>query len=299
MHGEGSLQAYSKAFDFVEVNSTYYELIGLDTLKRWIGDVPGGFEFSVRCNRSLLDLYYPRNTGGEEKRERFLASVEQTCNVLGASFITVLMNNCGVGAVSGLSRFCSDFHATVTRVAVELRGARASREFLRVLEVNDAIHCVDISKDESPEVGSGVLYTRLFGRGEGNVYEFEDDELKKILAKAESPKFEKSILAFHGVRMYRDAARLKTFSATGEFPRLTDSTGLDALQKVLEEDAAFPATGRELLTRQGWKLFDYDEKSRVRAERLLKKLPADNIFASPRDVREALEPITRVELLNG
>ncbi len=299
MPGEASLQAYSKGFDFVEVNSTYYELQGIDTLRRWRRAVPDRFEFSVRCNRALLDSYLSKTSMGE-RRELFLLSVEQACKVLEANVLTILMNDCGAGAVSGLDQFFSDFHVKGTRVAVELRGSQVSPDFLRVLERNDAIHCVDISKDESPQVESGVLYTRLFGRGEGNVYEFEDNELKQILVKAESPKFEKSILAFHGVRMYRDAARLKVFSMTGEFPRLTESTGLDALQTVLEEDAVFPMTGLELLERQGWKLIDLTAKSRARACQFLQMLPSSGIFTSPRHVRETLETSIayQVEQLN-
>ena len=141
-------------------------------------------------------------------------------------------------------------------------------------------------------VESGILYTRLFGKGEENIYEFDDHELKQIAEKASNPRFEKSILAFHGVRMYRDAARLKTFLATGKFQKLSNYTGLDALEKILKEDAKFPSTKSELLNSQGWKLFDLTSDHRTRAEDLLKKLP-ETTFLSARMVKDRLERVIK------
>jgi len=49
--GLPSLVAYSRVFDFVEVNSTFYEIPNLKTVESWRRQVPQNFEFSVRCNR--------------------------------------------------------------------------------------------------------------------------------------------------------------------------------------------------------------------------------------------------------
>jgi len=289
---EGSLRAYSKGFDFVEVNTSYYVFENLRTLQSWKRIVPTGFEFSVRCNRKLVDQYCADKPVDNEKREMFLASVERTCKILGASGLTILLSDSGARTVSGLDRFFSDFHSKGTRIAVEIRGSTPTRELLDTLAKNDGIHCVDISRDEEPMVESGILYSRLFGKGERNIYEFDDHELEQLAAKASSPRFEKSILAFHGVRMYRDAARLKTFLATGKFLKLSNYTGLDALEKVLEEDATFPLTKSELVNTQGWKLFDLTNDRRTRAEALLKKLP-ETTFLSARMVKDRLERVTK------
>lgn len=289
---EGSLRAYSKGFDFVEVNSTYYVFENLRTLLSWKRIVPTGFEFSVRCNRKLVDQYCADKPVDNEKREMFLASVERTCKLLEASVLTVLLNDCVARTVSGLERFFSDFHTRGTRVAVEVRGSDPTKELLDTMVKNDAIHCVDISRDEEPMIESGILYTRLFGRGEQNIYEFGDHELKQLAVKASSPRFEKSILAFHGVKMYRDAARLKSFLTTGKFQKLSNYTGLEALEKVLQEDAVFPLTKSELVNSQGWKLFDFTSDRRIRAEELLRKLP-ETTFLSARMVKDRLERIIK------
>lgn len=289
---EGSLRAYSKGFDFVEVNSTYYVFENLRTVLSWKRIVPTGFEFSVRCNRKLVDQYCANKPVDNEKREMFLNSVERTCKLLEASVLTILLNNSDAHTTFGLERFFSDFHSKGTRVAVEVRGSDPTQELLKTMVKNDAIHCVDISRDEKPMVESGILYTRLFGKGEKNIYEFDDTELKQLAEKASSPRFEKSILAFHGVKMYRDAARLKTFLATGKFQKLSIYNGLDALEKVLEEDAVFPLTKSELVNSQGWKLFDLKSDQRIRVGELLQKLP-ETTFLNARMVRDRLERITK------
>jgi len=168
------------------------------------------------------------------------------------------------------------------RVAVEFRGAQPPKDVLGILHDHNALHCVDVSR-EDPKVESNILYSRLFGKGPDNIYEFDDNELKEIAAKASTPKFEKSILAFHGVRMYRDAARLTTFLKSGRFPSLTGQVGLDSLGLVLQEDAIFPTTRSNLIEKQGWKLFDKTSEERAWAKQVLEKLP-DRTYRTVNDV---------------
>ena len=48
-----SLTAYSRAFNFVEVNSTFYQIPNIRTVESWRKSVPKDFQFSVRCNKKL------------------------------------------------------------------------------------------------------------------------------------------------------------------------------------------------------------------------------------------------------
>jgi hypothetical protein len=139
------------------------------------------------------------------------------------------------------------------------------------MKESGAIHSVDLSNSE-PRYDGRVSYSRLFGQGEQNVYEFEDGELKEIAKKASAPKFEKSILAFHGVRMYRDAGRVKSFIDKGYFPKITSGVGPDSIREVLSEDARFPTTKSRLLKDQGWKVFqDTGEVRKIST--VIEKLP--------------------------
>ncbi len=206
---------------------------------------------------------------------KVLDKMEPVCKALRASVLAVLLPSDQVrtpDSIAKLEDLLTTFGVPGTRVGVELRGAPPEERVFKLMETHGAIHSVDLSREE-PKYESDILYSRLFGKGQENIYEFDDSELRDVAAKASAPKFEKSILAFHGVRMYRDASRLKLFVTTGEFPSITGQTGLESFRTVLSEDARFPATKDELVRIQGWKLFDLSPKNRVRTSTYLNKLP--------------------------
>jgi len=59
------------------------------------------------------------------------------------------------------------------------------------------------------------------------MYQPTDEELREIDEKGLSRDFEKVILSFHFINMYKDAVRLKIYKETGNFPKITRSkTGL-------------------------------------------------------------------------
>ena len=266
------LKAYSSAYDFVEVNSTYYRLPSPVTVSSWRRRVSLGFEFSIRCHKDLAELHRLELTS---KNVRLVDSIERICSQLRASVLTILIPKELVGdeeLSSKISAFLSTMSLGRTCIAVEFRGGEPTDDTFKTLQDHDAVHSVDISK-QYPKVESSILYSRLFGKGKQNIYEFDDNELQDIAAKASGPKFEKSILAFHGVRMYRDAARLKTFLNSGKFPSLTGQVGLESLSEVLSEDARFPTSKSRLVDEQGWKLFDVTAEERVRARVFLERLP--------------------------
>src|SRR6267143_5411165 len=266
------LKAYSSAYDFVEVNSTYYRLPSPVTVSSWRRRVPPGFEFSVRCHRDLAELHGLELTS---KNVRLVDSMEKICRQLRASVLTILIPKELVRdeeLSSKLGVVLSTASLGRTIIAVEFRGEEPTNDTLKTLQDHGAVHSVDISR-QYPNVESSILYSRLFGKGNQNVYEFDDNELQDIASKASGAKFEKSILAFHGVRMYRDAARLKTFLNSGQFPSLTGQVGLESLGEVLAEDARFPTSKSRLVDEQGWKLFDMTAEERVRARILLERLP--------------------------
>lgn len=291
--GKSSLRAYSSIFDFVEVNSTYYSYTDVRSVSRWRRTVPRDFEFSVRCHRSIADALASR---GSMKIAAVMEKMGRVCRALRANVLAVLLplDRLGRSEVErGLPELMSAFDGSGTRVAFEFRGGPPGESVLNMMEDGGAVHSVDLSR-ERPAYASDMLYSRLFGKGQDNVYQFDDGELREIARRASAPKFEKSILAFHGVRMYGDSARLKAFLRTGEFPMVTGQVGLDSLRTVLEEDAKFPASKVELVSLQGWKLFDLSPRKRARATGPLGKLPEgtyqslDSVISTLRD-RSALD----------
>src|SRR5438309_8109980 len=270
--GTDSLEAYSQAFDLVELNSSYYHLPSISSASEWRKRVRDEFRFSVRCPRILVDHYGLNLLPGARL---LIERLEEVCKQLEAEVMTVLIRTGSAikeGEIAARVRdFLGTFSSGGTVVAVEFRGMRPSDEVFDIMKESGAIHSVDLSNSE-PRYGGRVLYCRLFGKGEENIYEFDDGELKEIAKKASAPKFEKSILAFHGVRMYRDAGRVNSSTERGYFPKITGGVGADPMREELSADARFPTTKSRLLKDQGWKVFqDTDEVRKIST--VLEKLP--------------------------
>ncbi|HEX68882.1 MAG TPA: DUF72 domain-containing protein [Candidatus Bathyarchaeota archaeon] len=273
--GVHPLRAYSMAFDFVEVNSTYYRIPDLELVRSWRRIVPEEFEFSVRCHRSVPSKL---RTGPNELVFRRFEKIIEICRILGTDLLHVLFqrdNKPTRELADTLRNFLSSVDAKGIRLILEFRGqaAKFDREFLKLMEDWNMVHCVDLSKGETPAFQTDVLYSRLFGKGEHNIYQPTDEELKEIDKLASEGDHDKVMLCFHFVKMYKDAIRFKIYKQTGSFPMVTSSTGLDSLAEILKEDARFPASKGQLQSSQGWKLIDLTRDKRIRASELLRLLP--------------------------
>jgi uncharacterized protein YecE (DUF72 family) len=269
------LVAYSRLFNFVEVNSTFYQVPTLKAVESWRRQVPPGFEFSVRCNRDLTHVYQFQPN---EKAFEIFSQMIAICKTLNADILhlqtpsTFQPNKESAGM---LDSFMSSVDRKGLRIAFEARGNNQALtpDFIRAMQKHNVIHSVDLANDEQPAYKSDILYTRLFGKGTHNVYQPTDQELKSIDNRASTGTHKKAAVSFHFVRMYQDARRLKIYKETGKFPTITRSTGLMSLMEVLKEDAQFPTDKNDLIQHQGWKLFDKTPDARIRASEILQKLP--------------------------
>ena len=272
--GMDSLVAYSKAFDFVEVNSTFYQIPKMETVKSWRRRVPEDFEFSVRCHKSITHQHFLEPTS--EVIETFNTMIE-ICHYLRSDFLHILSPpkmEFNREKIKSIRDLFSTIELRGVRLVWEVRGQKneLDQEVVKIMEDYDIVHCIDLST-QNPQIESDVLYTRIFGKGHHNVYQFTDDELAEIYGKAKDSKPKRVRKAIHAARMYKDAARLKIFHLTGKFPRVTKNLGVLSLKEVLMEDTKFPITKEELVEKQGWKVIDLTETERVHASFLLEKLP--------------------------
>jgi uncharacterized protein YecE (DUF72 family) len=291
--GVHPLAAYSKAFNFVEVNSTFYEMPSLKEVEKWRKLVPQDFQFTVRANKTITHDYKLQPT---EQAIQAFEKMKQICAILNASILHfqtppkfILQKD----AVQNLKHFLSSINLGKLQLAIEVRGTAPNKlptELVKTMQDHDIIHCVDLSKGETPAYESKILYSRLFGKGQHNIYQPTDQELADIDRRATSRNFQKIILSFHFVRMYKDAARLKIYKETGKFPQVTRHTGLTSLQDILQEDAQFPTTKDALVQHQGWKLFDLTQDKRIRASEALQKLP-EKTYNSISEVIETLRSV--------
>jgi uncharacterized protein YecE (DUF72 family) len=278
------LKAYSQAFNYVEVNSTFYEIPPLREVDGWRRSVPEAFHFTVRAHMSITHgLPFE---GSELVHDSFKKMLE-ICRTLRAEVLHFqlppsTMPNEALN--EAIANFLDSADVGKLLLAMEFRREvplKSHPNLLRLMQERGIIHSVDLLKGQEPAYGAETLYARLFGKGYHNLYQPTDDELKPMDDFASG--FSRAYLTFHGARMYSDAARMKSYKKTGNFPRITKAIGVDSLREVLAEDARFPATKGELLRDQGWKLFDSNGNRRIRVGEVLERLQ-ESTYDSIEDV---------------
>lgn len=287
------LTAYSKAFNFVEVNSTFYKMPPLKLVEKWRRMVPEEFQFAVRAHQTITHKH--KLQPNEETLEAF-SEIRRICEILKAEITHVQTPpslKMKEASVRNLQNLLSTLNLGKLRIALEIRGNPPSQlppELIKIMNEHNIIHCVDLSKNETPVCKSNILYSRLFGKGFHNIYQPTDEELKEVDKKAGEADFEKTVLSFHFVRMYKDAARLKRYRQTGKFPPITRFTGTASLVQVLQEDVEFPARKHELMQSQGWKLFDLTPEKKTYAKHFLQKLP-EKTYNNVDEIMEKLQSV--------
>jgi uncharacterized protein YecE (DUF72 family) len=289
------LVAYSKAFNFVEVNSTFYKIPPLKQVERWRRIVPQDFQFTVRAHKTITHKHKLQPTAETLAAFEKIRRIGETLDAEIIHLQTPPSLKMDRTSIKSLQNLFSSIEVGKTRITLEIRGVPPSRlpsELIKIMAEYNIIHCVDISRGEMPAYESDILYSRLFGRGYHNIYQPTDNEVKEIDRKATSGNFKKVMLSFHFARMYKDAARLKIYKQTGKFPKITKSTGLSSLEEILKEDARFPATKQELMRSQGWKLFDLAEDKRIQARDFLQILP-EKTYDNINEVLGAITSIMR------
>jgi uncharacterized protein YecE (DUF72 family) len=248
----------------------------------WRKLVPPDFQFAVRAHRAMMQIGKPKWL---QKAFVTFERMKQICEALRSDLLHLQVPASYELAEQWINEFRSFVSSTGSgnlRLALEIRRVRPSKlpsELLRLMKDHAIVHCIDVSKGEMPAYDSDILYTRLFGKGQHNVYQPTDEELTEIDNKVSNSNSKKIVMSFHFVRMYKDAARLKIYKQTGKFPRVTRSTGLSSLEEALSEDAEFPATREELMRTQGWKLFDMHIEKRVHAGEYLQQLPEKRYYS--------------------
>jgi uncharacterized protein YecE (DUF72 family) len=283
-----SLQSYSEVFNFVEINYTFYKYPNPVNLKRWRRTVPSDFVFSVRCHQDLT-----HNIGLKPVEEAFevFYKMKIYCKILESPYLVFETPASYIFTHKDISA-ARDFFSSVSlsglRLVWEYR-APFDREVAGLMEDFNIVQSIDLSS-QTPPFSSDLVYSRIFGKGKHNLYQFTDDELLEIQINANTSNANKIILAFHGSRMNTDAARFKVHRLTGKFLPVTNFLGVDSAKSVLTEDATFPSSKLRLIEDQGWKVIDLSETQRVRLSEVLERIPDKN-YSSLDDVIVELKAV--------
>ena len=232
----GGLEAYARGFQFVEVNASFYRPVPEAFARRWRARVPEDFVFAVKANRAVS--HADRLHASSGARSAFAHGLK-IARILRSPFVIVETPPdlpIGRDEVAGLRELAAMVDPG-TRFGLEARAHRQGSlpaGLKRTMEERAILDVVDLSQMR-PRVSDRVVYTRLFGPGPHNMYQFDDAELRDI--DRSSGDAVRAAFTFHGVRMYQDAARFLTFKRTGSFPATTASQGLASLEEVLRPDA--------------------------------------------------------------
>ncbi len=265
------LKLYSGVFNFVEVNYTFYEYPDPRTVERWRRTVPNDFTFSVRCHQDLTHKIGLKQTN---EAYRVLSQMLAYCSILKAPFLILETPS---------SYFFDDEAAKEARSffeAANLRGIRLvwemrapkTEQWKNLMQDLEIVQAVDLSR-ENPLLPSDIVYTRLFGKGTHNIYQFTDEELEEIDHKVLLNKAKTVALSYHGLKMNTDSIRFVHYKKTGKFPSITGLTGVASAKAVLAEDIRFPISKQSLVEDQGWKVFDTSANKRIRLAEWIRNIP--------------------------
>lgn len=280
------LKTYSEVFNFVEVNYTFYEYPSVKMVERWRRIVPRNFTFTVRCYQGLTHQIGLKPV---DQAHAIFSRMIGVCRILEAPFLHLLTPANYVfddDKISQAKDFFSSISLKGVHLAWEVRSPKTTK-LANLMRDYEIVHSVDLSR-ENLSSESDVVYTRLFGRGKHNIYQFTDNELKKIDRKVIDATARMAIITWHGVRMTSDAARFKKYKETGKFIPVTAYTGVDSARAVLDEDARFPYTKAELIEDQGWKVIDLTANKRIHLSELLHRIP-EKTYNDVQEITKELE----------
>ncbi len=215
-----SLEAYARAFNYVEVNTTFYQIPPMDMVRGWRRRVPDDFAFTIRCHRSITHAHRFDPNGLVLDQMRQMLEIVRALRAEVLHLLTPPGFEFAKSDVQNLSTLLDSTDLRGTTLALEARAysqKEIPRELKNLMTDRGIVHCVDLSKEE-PQVDSPLLYTRLFGKGYHTVYQFSDEDLDEVYARGNSGDYRRALFTFHGVRMYSDAGRFLSYARTGRFP---------------------------------------------------------------------------------
>ena len=180
------MQAYSRVFDFVEVNSTFYGYPSSEMVRSWRTRVPMGFEFGVRCHRDLTHKYLlePRDESYQVlKRMLSICSLLKAETLILQTPATLEFTNSRMDAIRTFLQSADTGHVQLVWEIRRPSTLDYPPSLSGLMKDVGIVHCVDISRHEKSITKSDLLNTRLFGLGNQNVYQYTDEELTNIQSR--------------------------------------------------------------------------------------------------------------------
>jgi len=178
------LQFYSKEFNSVELNNTFYHFPRERNLKAWYSKVPSDFKFSVKANRSITHTRKFSNT--EALIKDFYSALEFLGDKLGCILFQLppqLKKNLDI-----LAKIVEQLDKEKSNVLEFRDPSWFSEEVYEILRNNNICMC-SLSAPRSsglPEeiiTTSDTYYIRFHGRDDWYSYNYSEEELRRWAEK--------------------------------------------------------------------------------------------------------------------
>ncbi|MHA1788428.1 MAG: DUF72 domain-containing protein [Candidatus Helarchaeota archaeon] len=281
------LTNYSKIFDFVEVNSTFYKIPDEKTCRNWKNKVKNNpdFIFSIKVPKEIT---HKNQLMPIDENFRVFDKVEKICKILNSNIIVFqtppeLKPN--TPTLKKIEDFFSIINSENYNIIWETRGINWTKDYIidnfrRLLLKYNITHCVDYFRSVPIYINSKIAYTRIFGAENGNQYQFDDYEITKLNNRfvRMADQAEKVIVSFHTQRMVHDAARAQEFNQTGKLISVSGKIGLESFVDAFQEYEKYPITKNELLSYHGWKIYDKKQNKRERMSIILSQINNKTYF---------------------
>jgi len=240
---------YASLFNSAEVNFTFYHLPRISTAKKWMKDVHNinkNFEFTVKASRIIT---HTRKFEGKEAVNAYniikeftlalgakiilfqtparfgptkenIVKLEKFFNKIDRKGVLLAWEPRGEWVGGGKSkkekgkgkREKGKRKKRITNYELRIKNKEAAELLKKVLKQNELIHVVDPLRNKSLYQGKKrILYFRLHGFGQPSMYmwQFTDNELKKVYDIIKKTPADKAYVMFNNARQYEDAMRFK------------------------------------------------------------------------------------------
>ncbi|MEX2719932.1 MAG: DUF72 domain-containing protein [Candidatus Wukongarchaeota archaeon] len=233
---KGGKKVYFKTFDLIELQSTFYRLPRLQTVKKWSEEVPKKFEFTVKAWQVIthpkesptwrrmgkspkLPLKNLKNYGYlKPTKENFEAfkKAKEICSILQAKICVIQTPpsfKFSEENLKNIQNFLKNIDRGNLILAWEPRGDwNQNQKTIKELCKNfDLIHVVDLPK-RNPLSEHKIAYIRLHGLGKQEInyrYKYTEKDLKQLLTKTLEEAGHEVYVFFNNINMGEDAQKFK------------------------------------------------------------------------------------------
>lgn len=294
MEGD-KLTQYASKFDIVEVNNTFYQIPKLEQVKTWLLRTTPDFTFSVKCHREVTHQAQLQPTS---KAITTLTKTLKICEILDASHLVFQLPPSFEASNQTLERidnFLAEYPLEKTTPVIEVRGKswlkpEIEQDLTKILDKNQALRSKDISRFiiESPQSN---LYTRIFGRGTYNRWEFTNLELQSLIDRVIGSIQHQAVLIFHSIRMYETAAKSKYYLQYGTFPP-SKTTQLMTIDPPFIQNIVFPTSQESLFQQLGWRVIELPSGQQIHFGSIILQITAKR-FQNLRDLRIEIDNVLK------